>query len=299
MIVKSSSLFPLAGILGLALALLTALGILPWRETDALSGMPVATVNGKPVGRVEYLRALTAMQAGLSRPLTRADKEKALQVLIDEEVILQHALKIGLGRSDPMARKNLVQALMRSTALMADHEADEEKLKAFFDDNRHLFVPPRMVRVQVRTTGDRTKAEHFRQAVMEGEAFQAAALRLQLEEKKLPDDIPLGKAADYLGGTARDRLALLREGDIVGPLNTGSPANPGYMFIWLVKATRLDTGFAEVSEQVKAEWQRRREEEAFETYLSNLRETADIRRHEDAIKAVEKADAAPPVAGMN
>lgn len=295
---KNTFLFTLAGLAGLTFALLTALGILPPQfgnhELRARGDVPIASVNGESVSKVEYLRALTAMQAGLDRSLSETDKRAALQVLIDEEVILQHALNIGLARSDPMARKNLVQALMRSSALLTDYETDTQKLETFFKENKHLFVAPRMVRVKVLTTDKVKTADTFRQAMINGETFDAAGRHLGLTEKNLPDDIPLGKAADYLGGTARDRLATLKEGEIIGPIKSGSESDRQYMFIWLMKATRLDVEFNEVAEIVKAEWQRRQEEKAFETYLSNLRQTADIRLHNDVIETVDRSDYTTP-----
>tara|TARA_E500000178_G_scaffold74601_1_gene72368 strand:+ start:1333 stop:2259 length:927 start_codon:yes stop_codon:yes gene_type:complete len=295
---KNTFLFTLVGLAGLTFALLTALGILPPQfgnhELRARGDVPIASVNGESVSKVEYLRALTAMQAGLDRSLSETDKRAALQVLIDEEVILQHALNIGLARSDPMARKNLVQALMRSTALLTDYETDTQKLETFFKENKHLFVAPRMVRVKVLTTDKVKTADTFRQAMINGETFDAAGRHLGLTEKDLPDDIPLGKAADYLGGTARDRLATLKEGEIIGPIKSGSESDRQYMFIWLMKATRLDVEFNEVAEIVKAEWQRRQEEKAFETYLSNLRQTADIRLHNDVIETVDRSDYTTP-----
>ena len=300
---KNTFLFTLAGLAGLTFALLTALGILPPQfgnhELRARGDVPIASVNGESVSKVEYLRALTAMQAGLDRSLSETDKRAALQVLIDEEVILQHALNIGLARSDPMARKNLVQALMRSTALLTDYETDTQKLETFFKENKHLFVAPRMVRVKVLTTDKVKTADTFRQAMINGETFDAAGRHLGLTEKDLPDDIPLGKAADYLGGTARDRLATLKEGEIIGPIKSGSESDRQYMFIWLMKATRLDVEFNEVAEIVKAEWQRRQEEKAFETYLSNLRQTADIRLHNDVIETVDRSDFTTPPDIMN
>ena len=295
---KNTFLFTLVGLAGLTFALLTALGILPPQfgnhELRARGDVPIASVNGESVSKVEYLRALTAMQAGLDRSLSETDKRAALQVLIDEEVILQHALNIGLARSDPMARKNLVQALMRSSALLTDYETDTQKLETFFKENKHLFVAPRMVRVKVLTTDKVKTADTFRQAMINGETFDAAGRHLGLTEKDLPDDIPLGKAADYLGGTARDRLATLKEGEIIGPIKSGSESDRQYMFIWLMKATRLDVEFNEVAEIVKAEWQRRQEEKAFETYLSNLRQTADIRLHNDVIETVDRSDYTTP-----
>ena len=300
---KNTFLFTLAGLAGLTFALLTALGILPPQfgnqELRLRGDVPIASVNGESVSKVEYLRALTAMQAGLDRSLTETDKKAALQVLIDEEVILQHALNIGLARSDPMARKNLVQALMRSTALLTDYETDTQKLETFFKEHKHLFIAPRMVRVKVFTTDNTKTAETFRQAVINGEGFTSAGGRLGLTEKNLPDDIPLGKAADYLGGTARDRLATLKEGEIIGPITSGAETNQSYMFIWLMKATRLDVEFNEVAEIVKAEWQRRQEENAFETYLSDLRKSADIRLHNDVIETVDRSDFTTPPDIMN
>jgi hypothetical protein len=71
------------------------------------------------------------------------------------------------------------------------------------------------------------------------------------------------------------------------------------MFIWLMKATRLDVEFNEVAEIVKTEWQRRQEENAFETYLSDLRKSADIRLYNDVIETVDRSDFTTPPDIMN
>ena len=66
---KNTFLFTLAGLAGLTFALLTALGILPPQfgnhELRARGDVPIASVNGESVSKVEDLRALTPMQAGL------------------------------------------------------------------------------------------------------------------------------------------------------------------------------------------------------------------------------------------
>ena len=156
-----------------------------------------------------------------------------------------------------------------------------------------------MVRVRVLSTDEMKIADTFRQAIINGENFDAAGRNLGLIEKDLPDDIPLGKAADYLGGTARDRLATLKQGEIIGPIKSGSDLKQSYMFIWLMKATRTEVDFDEVADIVKAEWQRRQEEKAFETYLSDLRRAADIRLYDDVIETVDRSDYTTPPDFMN
>ena len=102
---RTTIAFALAAFVGLGAALFSALGL----SFEARDSAAVAYVNGAPIPQAEYIRALDAMQASLDRTLTEADKARALQILIDEELIIQEALRLDLASDDRLVRKNLTR----------------------------------------------------------------------------------------------------------------------------------------------------------------------------------------------
>ena len=258
-----------AGIAGLLLALISALGL----KTGFLDTQDwVAKVNGIDIPASEYNRALLAMQDGLKRGLTEEDRRKALQVLVDEELLLQEAEALGLTRSDTVVRKNLIQAMMKASTSFTETEPGEQQLQGFYAENRALFSGPAILSVASVRSPSPTVASEFVQALKKGEAFLQAANRLGMENLDIPEKIPSAKLADYVGGDLAQTLAQLSADDIAGPL----VQDGDYSFFWIRQKSGGTQPFASVRNSVKAEWQRRKNEEAFEAFLDGLRRSARI-----------------------
>ena len=264
-------LYIVAAFLGLGGALASALGVF----TPASSIVDaVALVNGEPVSQIEYQRAISAMQSGLKRPLTTEDRDKALKLLIDEELMLQHALELGLARDDRLARRDLIQAVIKLATLPSENaDPTDEELRKFFTQEKALFASPAIVTVKLATTDQPASAEQFIARIKAGASFDQAVSSLDLSPVDIPDGIPLGKLADYAGGAVRDAVYAMTPGDIAGPIET----NATISFVWLIERSGGETKFEAVKTQVQAEWDRRREEEAFDTYVARLRKQAHIK----------------------
>ena len=207
----------LVAIAALGAALLSALGV-ESRPTPE-SGV-MAYVNGAPIPTGEYNRAVKAMQAGLERPLTDADKDRALGLLIDEELIVQESVRLGLATNDRLVRKNLVQAMMRfATALDAPKEVSEAELREFYKANAPLFAVPKRYTVQLALIDDDKKADSFLSALNQDWSFQNATSWAGINIEHIPRDIPISKINDLLGGEATKLISQMQEGDIAGPVS--------------------------------------------------------------------------------
>ena len=267
---STARLYILAAFLGLGGALASALGLFTPSSSivDA-----VALVNGEPISQIEYQRAISAMQSGFKRPLTQEDRKRALKLLIDEELMLQHALELGLARDDRLARRDLIQAVIKLAALPSENrDPTEDDLKAFFDQEKALFAPPAIVTVKLAATDQAAAADQFIARLKAGATFDQAVSSVGLRAVELPGGIPLGKLADYAGGAVRDAVYAMTPGDIAGPIETDA----NLYFVWLTQRRGGATQFNKVKAQVRAEWDRRREEEAFDTYVARLRKRARI-----------------------
>lgn len=261
-------LFLVAALIALGGALAMALGFAnQWRV-----GGVAAWVNGESVSEERYASTLLAMQNSLRRSLTTEDRQRALRNIIDEELILQEALALGLARSDVVARKNLIQSLL-TQATVASEVSDEQTLRAFFRQNKQLFAPPAQVSLQVLQAAGVDQAAMFAEALRQGQAFLEAGQAQGLTPIALPDDLPLERAAGYIGGSALPILKRMAANEIAGPLAFAD----GFIFIWLTARTDVQISYEQVASQVQAEWIRRQQEEAFADYLEELRQAAHIR----------------------
>ncbi len=274
---KPAYFYVLAAVLALGSALLIALDLSPFQRLSNES-YAVARVNGTPIPMAEYVRALDAMQAGLDRPLTEQDKSRALATLINEELIVQEALRLNLASDDRLVRKNLVQALINSVILLeSGQDVSEQTLRAFYEEEKALFSGPITLTVGAYRVTDKKKVGVFTEALSDGVTFSEAGRRAEFQAVEIPASIPAGKLGEALGGNARDAVLAMTPGDIAGPVESTG----GDLFIWLLRRDGGEQPFAQVRDSVAAEWQRRREEMALERYLERLRKQARIRRHLD------------------
>ncbi len=267
---RTTLAYAIAAFVALSAALYSALGVsIGGRDTAA-----VAYVNGAPILDAEYARARDAMQSGLVRALTAEDNARAMKILIDEELIVQEALRLELGRDDRLVRKNLIQALISSvTALNPAIEPDEDGLRVFYEAEKSLFSSPRLVTVYVARADSDSQSQGFMEALQGGASFEEARVTFDLARVPVAPRAPLGKVSDYLGGSARDAIAKMEQGEITGPIATGS----GSLFIWLRKDDGGPLSFEQARYSVETEWSRRHDEQALEKYVARLRRNARIK----------------------
>lgn len=263
-------LYAVAALVGLSGAILSALGVF---DRSARTSQAAAIVNGEGITRAEYVRALTAMQESLRRPLNADDKKRALDLLINEELLLQQSLDLGLPREDIALRKLLIQSVVKIAALdERESLPTEDDLRALFEKERKLFSPASTVTINIAAANTSEMALTFQRLLADGETFKDAAHQAGLETPNIPPDLPIAKIADYVGGDIRDALITMAVGDIAGPF----PSVGRERFVWLKSQTGAAIEFAAVKDQVAAEWRRRREEKAFDSYIARLRSGAAI-----------------------
>lgn len=262
-------IYVIVACVALIAALYSVLGV-KWPERGA-----VAYVNGEPIPQAEYNRAIKAMQAGIERPLTVEDRTKAMRLLIDEELIVQDAERLGLATQDRLVRKNLVQAMIRSaTSLEDSSEIEVVEARAFFDAHGNLFAIPESYFLFEARPKDGASPKAFLRALEEGAAFETAAQRAEYAVNEIASKpLPIGKVSGLLGGEVAGLVPQMTVGDIAGPVMSGGDA----IFLWLVKKTGGPVAFEDAREAVETELRRRKDEAALEAYINRLRARARIK----------------------
>jgi len=279
-----ATLLLLAGAgLGLAGAMWSALGV---GSAVERYGDAIAVVDGTPIARSVFDSAIEGLASAKRTPLTEAEKREALERIIDEELLLQRALELGLGESDPQSRKALVNAMLQfSIADASRRTPSEAQLKAFYAERPRLIAPQPLLSVRgvsFSAQGE-ARARAFKAALDAGTGFDAAVKQAGAEGLLLPGGLVVpSKIAEYAGASVRDAALSLQPGQSIGPLAIANRL----VFVHLVERTEtppppLDA----VREIVLEEWQKRETEKAFAAYVEGLRRKARISYDAAAPKA--------------
>lgn len=254
------------------------------RDAGALPEGAVAAVNGTAVRRADYERAVEALASDRRGTLDDADKRHVLDRLVDEELLVQRALELGLARSDRRVRGDLVAAVIEAvTADAGQREPGDAELRALFDANRDYFARPGRLHVEqvfVRSSGDadadalaraRDAAARLRDGAPVAEVQQSAG---DAPVAILPNaPLPAAKLREYLGPAAVEAVATLAPGDVAEPVRSAG----GYQVLRLVaRESNRAPELAEVEAEVRAEWRRRAGDEALRAYLDDVRARAAI-----------------------
>jgi len=273
---------------GLALA---GTGVLDTSSHQTATDPAVAAeVNGVAIPMQKYERALAALEQDTRDPLGDDDAKHVLDRLIDEELLVQRAVALGLDQSDPVVRNTLVSAMIEMIVSgVGQREPEPAEVEAFYEANREFFA--RSDRYWVRqmrfpfggTSANAVTSAHARATADEavarlraGEKVAAVALALGgASVLPLPDGyLPAAKLREYLGPTPALRATAMQSGEVSDPIEAGSA---WHVLQMVERVENPPLPLSAVESSVRAELRRRAGDESLRTYLAELREGASIR----------------------
>lgn len=244
----------------------------------------VALVNGRPVWRADLDRALAAL-ASVRRD-GRADAElarRALDRLIDDELLVQRGVELGLAERDPRVRADLGAAVIDLVTARAESEAaepGEDELRRFYAENAAYFRgPPRMRVEQIFFLSEAT-ARAARARLDRGEPFSVLRAIGDPPPAQLPRAaLPARELEAYLGTRVVAALAAVPIGAVAGPV----PSRFGHHLVRVLERQAGELApFESMRGAVVAEWRRRRGERALRRFLEERRRAARITFAPDA-----------------
>jgi parvulin-like peptidyl-prolyl isomerase len=282
---RATQLLGLGAAAGLALA---AAGLMT-SGPESEEGLPphaVAAVNGEILRVEEYDRAVQALAGDRREPLSEQDRRHVLKRLLDEELLVQRGLELGLARHDRRVRGDIVSAVIQSVVARSEETPPEDgALRAFYEENAEYFaqtgrslVQQILVREKPVRSGEeaRARAREAARRLRAGEPFAAVDEALgDPQVAPVPRDyLPASKLREYLGPTATHTALRLSVGEVSQPIRSSS----GYHVIQIVDREPGRTPpLSEIENAVRAEWVRRAGDRALREYLEELRERADVR----------------------
>ncbi len=244
-----------------------------WRP----GGLPVnavAQVGEHAIDRADWLRAVAAVEADRDRALDAGERARVLQHLIDEELLLQHALNSRFVRDDPGLRKTIIAALVEASTQGA--EPDEAAARALFEQNPEAFGgAPRLRVTALRVRPGLTAPSQQQIAVaLRGGPTQAALQLLDLPTTLLP----LPQLAQRIGGSLAQTLISAPTDAVIGPLQVAGASTYA-----MVRERSVDRPrYEDVADAVRAEWSHRQADRALAGLLQSLRTDTPIRIAADA-----------------
>jgi parvulin-like peptidyl-prolyl isomerase len=261
-------------------------GVLGPGQAAELPKGAVASVNGIAISADTYTRLVEGFESDTREAASEEMRRRILDRLIEEELLVQRGLAMGLAESDRRVRADIVQAMIRSAVAESETETPSEReLRAFYEEQRAFFTTPGRVRIEqlvvpVKDALDdapaRARAEEARARLARGAALAAErGAHGGGELSPVPDALlPPAKLREYVGPTVL-RVALdARVGEWSTPVRSGA----GYHVLRVLEREPEHTPpLEEIREQVQAEWVRRGGDRALRGYLDELREEADVR----------------------
>lgn len=241
----------------------------------------VAVVNGKAISEDKFLSHLQSLASDKKDALEAADREYILQRIIEEELLVQRGLEVGLLDSDKRSRAAVVNAMIGMATADAEATLPSEKdLVNFYQDNTAYFVPSARLRVRQLLFKNQDQAQEAYQRLQKGEAFGLVGQELGVKPVlQIPDSLlPPAKLREYIGPSALAQLQKQPVGFLTPPHAVGQ-----YFRLLVIvgvhdaPAPALDA----IHAQVEAEYRRRQGDEALRDYLQWLKSRADIERRPD------------------
>lgn len=262
---------------GISLAVTGALVL----TTNDLSGHTIARVNGKDISARDLEFALGRLSG--DKPTTDEQRLQVLQHLVDQELLIQRGVEIGLLDSDRAVRKAISMAVIDAVVAVAvETEPNEDELRAFYDSHQAVFTLPARAHVQqiyCVANGDLTKAkvraEQASAALSHGLSFVEVREQYGDREPNPPPDAltPVSVLQRSLGPALTHAVLTLKAGAVSAPVQ--SPT--GYYILRLVEHQPEHVQpYETVKQTAKAEYFRRKRDDALQNHLDRLRQQATI-----------------------
>ena len=271
-----------------------------------------ARVNGHPIDADSVNRTVAGMDARVRRSETAA-RHDVLSRMIDEELLVQHALDSGAAQTNPEVRAALVRsAITRVNSEAAAEPVSEREVSGYFEAHKEAYAAPASFDVtalyfeaEPATATAAERQSPREEGAASARADTAAQLAASRQMPRRPvascgsacglesgtpveqvahsaDPLPFAAPgahvsprtlANYFGPGIAEAVAHLA----VGHTTEVTPLGNGVVFIYLNNKTPGEIPSLEsIRELVAADALRDRQEHALEALLASLRQTAHV-----------------------
>ena len=245
-------------------------------DTDFVFSDAVARVGTQEISRDRYNEILNLVDENNVNEISSNKKALIRERLIDEELLLQKAIELGLIRKDSILKNNIVQVML-DYIVSSNQEPDptNQELNEFFEKNLGLFSGTTSFKLKVFSfVRDTTKAEIAYQSLKKGSLKQAESSSEELII--LPQTfLSLQKIRDYLGPSILPAIKNLKKGEFTEIIEIDN-----MLVIILCLDTLIESvpKFQNIKNQVKGRYIKERDDRLVREYLKELREMYEVEK---------------------
>ena len=244
----------------------------------------LAIVNGHPIPREAMARFAAAVARERGRlELDAAERKRLLSRLIDEELLLQRGIELGLERREPSARGAILSAVVDSITTAESREPTRAELEQTLRENPASFARPGRVTIEAArvplafpsSAEAPRRAAQITERARAGEplAALAAALAQPIDPPLPPGPLSMDALRDRAGTLVVQAIAKLAPGETSDPVR----AMDGYWVLRLVaREPDVSPPLDDVWEPVNQLWQQQQHTAQLESALAKLRGAAQI-----------------------
>ena len=258
---------------GLALA---AWGIVVPGGRHVVPGDAVALVNGVPIRAAQYDRALADLAADRRDGVDDALRRHVLDRLIEEELLVQRGLALGLARTDRRVRGELTAGVLGAVLAGVEGEPSPAEIDAFYAQHAEDFRAPGRVQVEQIFFDDRREQDAWsaRRRLDAGAGFDGIRSEGDPEPVPMPaSPLPPARLVDYLGPTVARAALALPPGGVAGPLRSGW----GYHVVRVAEREEASVPVLDdIRDEVRGELLRQAGDRRLRAYLDELRASGDV-----------------------
>lgn len=231
----------------------------------------VARVNDTLIDRAIYERALERLAGQRGDEPTDELRVWALETLVEQELLVQRGIELGIPATDGTVRAAIIQSLVASVTAEADAaDPTEAELQAFLEANADRYTYATALDVDAWVTDDEAVARAFLASLPGGEAAPPGSLR---RVPGLPASaLPLERLRMFLGP------AITAAATEMPPGAGAVYPRQGRWYVVRVNA-HGESVLAEleaVRSQVLVDYRQSLAEERLEEYVLRLMQQADV-----------------------
>jgi hypothetical protein len=258
---------------------------------DASAALPdgaVAIVNGALILRADYDGELQRVAERERRALTARDKQAVVQRLVDEELMLERGLELGMARADAPTRRALLSAVVAAERASADGSGSPEAIDRLYQEAADRLAQPGKLRLRQLTfrvlnqdalAATRARAEDAVRRLRAGERFEdvrgATGADAEAGADALPDQL---LAADELrqriGPVALAAALALQPGAVSDVLGSGSLLR---VLLLVERGEPQLPPLQQIRAQVQRLYEQQAADRALAAQIAALRAAAEIR----------------------
>ena len=239
----------------------------------------IATVNNALITRETYLRAIDRYSSDKKDTLDEKDRAWVLQRLIEEELLVQRGLSLGIITTDNDVRGAIVRTLIASiNAEAAAMMPNEEELFGYYNSNLEKFTYPATISIQAWATSTEEDALLLKKDLLDKKESE------KYENVRILENIPSGlltlnKIREYLGPSIASAIRLKAENNVI----IQHLQDRWYIIYIIEKNAGVVEPFENIKRQIHNEFIRSEADKKLREYINNLKDNASIAYSNEAL----------------